>query len=106
MERGVDNLERHLGIARAFGLNAVVAVNGFPGDDRKKLERLCALALERGAWAAEINDGRIDKAVKSRARALGFEVNRQTIELGGLCPRCRKAGARGRARNQSSRAVP
>ena len=57
LDRGADNLERHLGIARAFGLNAVVAVNAFPGDGRAKLERLRALALERGAWAAEINDG-------------------------------------------------
>jgi formate--tetrahydrofolate ligase len=57
LERGADNLERHLGIARAFGLNAVVAVNAFPGDERGKLERLRALALERGAWAAEINEG-------------------------------------------------
>ena len=52
LEVGVDNLERHLGIARAFGLNAVVAVNAFPGDSKEKLERVRALALERGAWAA------------------------------------------------------
>ena len=57
LERGADNLERHIGIARTFGLNVVVAVNAFPGDDRKQLERLRALALERGAWAAEINEG-------------------------------------------------
>ncbi|HET7567547.1 MAG TPA: formate--tetrahydrofolate ligase [Gaiellaceae bacterium] len=57
LERGVDNLERHLAIARRFGLNAVVAVNAFPGDERKKLDRVRGLALERGAWAAEINEG-------------------------------------------------
>jgi formate--tetrahydrofolate ligase len=57
LERGADNLERHLGIARAFGLNAVVAVNAFPGDDPKQLDRVRGLALERGAWAAEINEG-------------------------------------------------
>jgi len=57
LELGADNLERHLAIAREFGLNAVVAVNAFPGDERKKLDRLRALALERGAWAAEINEG-------------------------------------------------
>jgi formate--tetrahydrofolate ligase len=57
LERGADNLERHLGIALAFGLNAVVAVNAFPGDDPKQLDRVRGLALERGAWAAEINEG-------------------------------------------------
>jgi formate--tetrahydrofolate ligase len=57
LELGADNLERHLGIARAFGLNAVVAINAFPGDDRRKLDRVRALALERGAWAAEVNYG-------------------------------------------------
>jgi Fur family zinc uptake transcriptional regulator len=63
------------------------------------------LICGRCGAAAEINDGRIDKAVRSRARALGFEVSRQTIELGGFCSRCRKAGARVRARD-SSRGAP
>jgi formate--tetrahydrofolate ligase len=57
LELGADNLERHLRIAGAFGLNAVVAVNAFPGDSGRKLDRLRSLALERGAWAAEINYG-------------------------------------------------
>ena len=57
LELGADNLERHLNIARAFGLNAVVAVNAFPGDSARKLDRARSLALERGAWAAEINYG-------------------------------------------------
>jgi formyltetrahydrofolate synthetase len=57
LEQGADNLERHLQIAHAFRLNAVVAVNAFPGDSMRKLERVRSLALERGAWAAEINEG-------------------------------------------------
>ena len=57
LELGADNLERHLRIAEAFGLNAVVAVNAFPGDSGRKLDRVRKLALERGAWAAEINYG-------------------------------------------------
>jgi formate--tetrahydrofolate ligase len=55
--RGADNLERHLKIAHAFGLNAVVAVNAFSGDSKRKLERVRKLALERGAWAAELCEG-------------------------------------------------
>lgn len=57
LERGAANLERHLGIARGFGLNAVVAVNAFPGDEERKLQRARGLALEHGAWAAEIHHG-------------------------------------------------
>ncbi len=41
---------------RGFGLNAVVAVNRFPGDPEDEIERVRALALEQGAYAAEVND--------------------------------------------------
>ncbi|MGH3105496.1 MAG: formate--tetrahydrofolate ligase [Gaiellaceae bacterium] len=56
VERGAANLARHLGIVREFGLNAVVAVNRFPGDTEEEIERVRALALEHGAYAAEVND--------------------------------------------------
>jgi formate--tetrahydrofolate ligase len=57
MEAGIPNLARHLGIIREFGINPVVAVNRFPGDTDDEVERLRELALERGAFAAEINEG-------------------------------------------------
>jgi formate--tetrahydrofolate ligase len=57
LEAGIANLERHLGIARTFGLNAVVAINAFPDDTEQKLDRVRKLALEHGAWAAEVNYG-------------------------------------------------
>jgi formyltetrahydrofolate synthetase len=56
IERGAANLARHLGIVREFGLNAVVAVNRFPGDAEEEIERVRALALEQGAYAAEVNN--------------------------------------------------
>jgi len=56
VERGAANLARHLGIVRDFGLNAVVAVNRFPGDVEEEIERVRALALEQGAFAAEVNN--------------------------------------------------
>jgi formate--tetrahydrofolate ligase len=56
VEAGVANLARHLGIVREFGLNAVVAVNRFPGDGEEEIERVRTLALEHGAFAAEVND--------------------------------------------------
>jgi formyltetrahydrofolate synthetase len=56
LEVGAANLARHLGIVREFGLNAVVAVNRFPGDADEEIERVRALALEQGAYAAEVNN--------------------------------------------------
>jgi formyltetrahydrofolate synthetase len=56
VEVGAANLARHLGIVRAFGLKAVVAVNRFPGDTDDEIERVRALALDQGAYAAEVNN--------------------------------------------------
>src|SRR5437870_5530891 len=56
VEVGAANLARHLGIVRQFGLNAVVAVNRFPGDTDEEIELVRALALEQGAYAAEVNN--------------------------------------------------
>jgi formate--tetrahydrofolate ligase len=56
VEVGAANLARHLGIVREFGLNAVVAVNRFPGDRDEEVELVRALALNQGAFAAEVNN--------------------------------------------------
>ena len=57
IEGGAANLARHIGIIKHFGLNAVVAVNKFPTDTADELELVQRLALERGAYAAEVNAG-------------------------------------------------
>ena len=57
IEVGAANLARHLGIVREFGLDAVVAVNRFPTDTTEEIELVRRLALEAGAYAAEVNDG-------------------------------------------------
>jgi formate--tetrahydrofolate ligase len=57
LEAGAANLERHLAIAAEFGLRPVVAVNRFPTDTAAELDALRRIAVERGAYAAEINDG-------------------------------------------------
>src|SRR6059058_1899617 len=57
IETGGANLARHLGIVGEFGLNAVVAVNRFPGDTDDEVELVRRLALEFGAYASEVNDG-------------------------------------------------
>jgi formyltetrahydrofolate synthetase len=56
IEEGAANLARHLGIVREFGFNAVVAVNRFPSDTDEEIEVVRGLALERGAYAAEVNE--------------------------------------------------
>jgi formyltetrahydrofolate synthetase len=56
IETGAANLARHIGIVRRFGLQAVVAVNRFPTDTDDELELVRKLALEHGAYAAEVND--------------------------------------------------
>lgn len=42
--------------------------------------------------AAELPDDKISSAVRSAAKKLGFEVQRQTIEVTGLCAACQAAG--------------
>ena len=56
IETGAQNLARHIGIVRQFGLQAVVAVNRFPTDTDEELELVKKLALEHGAYAAESNE--------------------------------------------------
>jgi formate--tetrahydrofolate ligase len=54
---GPQNLERHLAIVRAFGLEPVVAVNRHPDDTVAAAEAARAVALEAGAYAAALCDG-------------------------------------------------
>jgi formate--tetrahydrofolate ligase len=56
IEVGAQNLARHVGIVNGFGLQAVVGVNRFPTDTDEELEVVRKLALEHGAYAAEVNE--------------------------------------------------
>ncbi len=55
IELGAQNLARHIGIVNGYGLQAVVGVNAFPTDTDEELETVRTLALEHGAYAAEVN---------------------------------------------------
>ena len=57
LERGMANVRRHLENVATFGMPCVVGVNRRAGDSDEDLERARGLALEAGAFAAEINDG-------------------------------------------------
>jgi formate--tetrahydrofolate ligase len=54
---GSENLKRHLEIVREFGLPCVVAINRRADDSEEELGLVRQLALDYGAYAAEINDG-------------------------------------------------
>jgi formyltetrahydrofolate synthetase len=56
IETGAANLARHIGIVREFGVNPVVAINRFPTDKAEEIELVRKLAVEQGAYAAEVND--------------------------------------------------
>ncbi len=56
IENGSANLKRHLDNVAAFGVPCVVAINRFPTDTNEECELVRRLALEAGAFAAEIND--------------------------------------------------
>jgi formate--tetrahydrofolate ligase len=56
IELGAQNLARHIANVHGFGLQAVVAVNRFPTDTDDELELVKKLALEHGAYAAEVNE--------------------------------------------------
>src|SRR2546429_2334599 len=57
IETGAANLARHLGIVREFGVSPGVAINRFPGVMADEIELVRKLALEQGAYAAEVNNG-------------------------------------------------
>ncbi len=57
IERGAENMRRHLKIVAEFGPSTVVAINRFPGDTDEEVETVRRLALEAGAVAAEVNEG-------------------------------------------------
>jgi formate--tetrahydrofolate ligase len=72
IKTGTENLARHIGIVNGFGLQAVVAVNRFPTDTDEELELVRSLALERGAYAAEVNEafGRGGEGARALAEAV------------------------------------
>jgi Fur family zinc uptake transcriptional regulator len=40
-----------------------------------------------------MDDPSVARALSKSASGLGFAITRQTVELSGLCPRCRSAAA-------------
>jgi Fur family zinc uptake transcriptional regulator len=86
--RALEFLLEHGLIHRIESLNAYV---GCSRPERAHVSQF--LICSRCGTAAEIGEPAIARAVLRRAGELGFAVERQTIEIRGLCPRCGAAGA-------------
>ena len=81
--RALDFLLENRLIHRIESLNAYVGCAG-PATFHGGQFLIC-----RGCGSvAELDDGAIARRVRSRAQLLGFTVERQTIEIMGLCPKC------------------
>jgi formate--tetrahydrofolate ligase len=57
LQAGMDNLEAHVGIVKAFGLRCVVAVNRMPTDTDKELTLLREVAEGMGAFRVVQHEG-------------------------------------------------
>ena len=55
VEKGTENLAKHIENVREFGIQAVVAVNRMPGDTDEEVELVRRLAIDAGAANAGIN---------------------------------------------------
>ena len=82
--RALDFLIEHGLIHRIESLNAYV---GCSRPERRHVSQF--LICSQCGAAAELDDPAIAGSVLRRAGELGFAVEQQTIELRGLCPRCR-----------------
>lgn len=87
---------RALEFLREHGLvHRIESRNGFIGCARPDRHHGGQFLICRDCGAAaEIDDATIAGAVHRRAEALGFAVDRQTIEITGRCPRCRRAAGK------------
>ncbi len=91
IEAGAANLARHIGIIKGYGLQAVVGVNKFPTDTRDELELVQRLALESGAYAAEINTAFEEGGKGATALAEAVSRRRRRAEHVRLRLRARRA---------------
>jgi Fur family zinc uptake transcriptional regulator len=85
--RALDFLLEHGLVHRIESLNAFI---GCARPDRTHVSQFMICTDCHGV--AEMDDPAIGSAVARGASAAGFVVNRLTIEMQGLCPRCSKGG--------------
>ncbi len=88
--RALDFLRAHGLVHRIESLNAYVGC-GEPGARHSGQFLICRAC----SAVAELEDPDISRLVAAKAKRMGFEVQRQTIELMGLCPGCGAKQAQG-----------
>jgi Fur family zinc uptake transcriptional regulator len=86
--RALDFLIEHGLVHRIESLNAYVGCNH---PERAHVSQF--LICQRCGSTAELDDEALTAAMLRRADALGFAVERQTIELRGTCPQCATVAA-------------
>lgn len=88
---------RALDFLRAHGLvHRIESLNAYIGCARPAERHVGQFLICRGCGTtAELYDPGIEAAIARRAGAVGFAVERETVELQGLCPDCRAAGGEG-----------
>jgi Fur family zinc uptake transcriptional regulator len=71
-------------VHRLSSLNAFVGCSrpGHTGSGQFLICRSCGNA-------AELNDGGVERAITRSAASQGFDVDRHTVEISGVCPECR-----------------
>ena len=87
--RALDFLIAHGLVHRIASFNAFI---GCVHPDRAHIGQF--LVCSGCGSAAELDDRRIDRAIRSGAAAAGFSVEHPVIELAGRCPQCRTGPAR------------
>lgn len=84
--RALDFLIAHGLVHRIASRNAYI---GCAHPDRDHIGQF--LVCSACGSAAELDDRRIEHAIRSTAEAAGFSIEHPVIELAGRCPQCRKA---------------
>jgi Fur family zinc uptake transcriptional regulator len=84
--RALDFLQENGLVHRIASLNAFIGCN-HPGESHQGQFLICRLCHS----AIELQHSSIDQAVQHSASELGFLVEAQTVEVLGLCSRCREA---------------
>lgn len=73
-------------------VHRIESLNAYVGCDRPEAEHVSQFMICTGCGgAAELDDHAITDAVMRQAARLGFAIERQTIEIRGLCPRCQQS---------------
>ena len=85
--RALDFLMAHGLVHRIASRNAYI---GCVHPDRDHIGQF--LVCSDCGSAAELDDRRIDRAIRSGAEAAGFAVEHPVVELAGRCPQCRDRG--------------